>query len=49
MFVRCAAVDNLNVRYTSDYVWDVLFQYVNKMHDALNGEAAEKHKYCVTQ
>lgn len=34
--VRCTAVDNLNVRWRFDYVGDVPFLHVNKMHDVLN-------------
>lgn len=36
MLVRCTLVDNLNVRWRFDYVGDVPFLHVNKMHDALN-------------
>lgn len=36
MLVRCTVVDHLNVRWRFDYVGDVPFLHVNKMHDALN-------------
>lgn len=36
MLVRCTVEDNLNVRWRFDYVGDVPFLLVNKMHDALN-------------